>query len=91
MSGELAVCAGTISPWNVHRINGLYDCQRSHAPVLGHPAAPRFYAEAAALGLSQVDLLACTRTALWAAFTAPERRKALLAELAGWSEPATVT
>ncbi len=40
MSGELAVCAGTTSPWNVHLINGLYDCQRSHAPVLGHPAAP---------------------------------------------------
>ncbi len=40
MSGELAVCAGTTSPWNLHLINGLYDCQRSHAPVLGHPAAP---------------------------------------------------
>jgi pyruvate dehydrogenase (quinone) len=34
LSGELVVCAGTSGPGNLHLINGLYDCQRSHAPVL---------------------------------------------------------
>lgn len=34
LSGELAVCAGSCGPGNLHLINGLYDCQRSGAPVL---------------------------------------------------------
>jgi pyruvate dehydrogenase (quinone) len=34
LGGELVVCAGTAGPGNLHLINGLYDCQRSHAPVL---------------------------------------------------------
>jgi len=34
LSGELVACAGTSGPGNLHLINGLYDCQRSHAPVL---------------------------------------------------------
>ncbi|QRN04902.1 ubiquinone-dependent pyruvate dehydrogenase [Legionella sp. MW5194] len=34
LTGELAVCAGSCGPGNVHLINGLYDCQRSNAPVL---------------------------------------------------------
>ncbi|MDU6411299.1 MAG: ubiquinone-dependent pyruvate dehydrogenase [Yersiniaceae bacterium] len=34
LTGELAVCAGSCGPGNLHLINGLYDCQRSHAPVL---------------------------------------------------------
>jgi pyruvate dehydrogenase (quinone) len=34
MTGELAVCAGSCGPGNMHLINGLYDCHRSHVPVL---------------------------------------------------------
>src|ERR1700741_646351 len=34
LTGELAVCAGSCGPGNLHLINGLYDCQRSRLPVL---------------------------------------------------------
>jgi pyruvate dehydrogenase (quinone) len=34
LTGEIAVCAGSCGPGNLHLINGLYDCQRSRAPVL---------------------------------------------------------
>ena len=34
LTGELAVCAGSCGPGNMHLINGLYDCQRNFAPVL---------------------------------------------------------
>src|SRR6201998_2064926 len=34
LTGELAVCAGSCGPGNLHLINGLFDCQRSGAPVL---------------------------------------------------------
>jgi pyruvate dehydrogenase (quinone) len=34
LTGELAVCAGSSGPGNLHLINGLYDCQRSRVPVL---------------------------------------------------------
>src|SRR6202007_3247568 len=34
ISGELAVCAGSCGPGNLHLINGLYDCHRSRVPVL---------------------------------------------------------
>jgi pyruvate dehydrogenase (quinone) len=34
LTGELAVCAGSCGPGNMHLINGLYDCQRSRVPVL---------------------------------------------------------
>jgi pyruvate dehydrogenase (quinone) len=34
LSGNLAVCAGSCGPGNLHLINGLYDCHRSYAPVL---------------------------------------------------------
>ncbi|MBB3935119.1 ubiquinone-dependent pyruvate dehydrogenase [Aureimonas phyllosphaerae] len=33
-TGSLAVCAGSCGPGNLHLINGLYDCQRNHVPVL---------------------------------------------------------
>ena len=33
-TGELAVCAGSCGPGNLHLINGLYDCQRNRVPVL---------------------------------------------------------
>src|SRR5271167_5284087 len=35
MTGELAVCAGSCGPGNLHLINGLFDCHRSRVPVLG--------------------------------------------------------
>lgn len=34
ITGELAVCAGSCGPGNLHLINGLYDAHRSGAPVL---------------------------------------------------------
>jgi pyruvate dehydrogenase (quinone) len=34
VTGELAVCAGSCGPGNLHLINGLYDAQRSRVPVL---------------------------------------------------------
>src|SRR5712675_836356 len=34
LTGELAVCAGSCGPGNLHLINGLFDCQRSRVPVL---------------------------------------------------------
>jgi pyruvate dehydrogenase (quinone) len=33
-TGSLAVCAGSCGPGHLHLINGLYDCQRNHVPVL---------------------------------------------------------
>ena len=42
LTGQLAVCAGSCGPGNLHLINGLFDAQRSRVPVLGdrgaHPA-----------------------------------------------------
>src|SRR6516164_7506335 len=35
LTGELAVCAGSCGPGNLHMINGLFDCHRSRVPVLG--------------------------------------------------------
>jgi len=34
LTGELAVCAGSCGPGNMHLINGLFDCHRNHVPVL---------------------------------------------------------
>ena len=34
VTGELAVCAGSCGPGNLHLINGLYDAHRSRTPVL---------------------------------------------------------
>ena len=34
LTGQLAVCAGSCGPGNLHLINGLFDCQRNHVPVL---------------------------------------------------------
>jgi len=33
-TGKLAVCAGSCGPGHLHLINGLYDSQRNHVPVL---------------------------------------------------------
>ena len=32
--GDLAVCAGSCGPGNLHLINGLFDCQRTRVPVV---------------------------------------------------------
>jgi pyruvate dehydrogenase (quinone) len=34
VTGELAVCAGSCGPGNLHLINGLFDAHRSRTPVL---------------------------------------------------------
>src|SRR5258708_32403522 len=34
VTGELAVCAGSCGPRNLHLINGLFDCPRSSVPEL---------------------------------------------------------
>ncbi len=34
LTGQLAVCAGSCGPGNLHLINGLFDCHRSGVPVL---------------------------------------------------------
>ncbi len=34
LTGEIAVCAGSCGPGNLHLINGLFDAQRSRVPVL---------------------------------------------------------
>ena len=35
LTGELAVCAGSCGPGNLHLVNGLFDCYWSRVPVLG--------------------------------------------------------
>src|SRR5579863_7015575 len=34
VTGELAVCAGSYGPGNLHLIKGLFDCHRSRLPVV---------------------------------------------------------
>src|SRR5947207_6411910 len=34
LTDELAVCAGSCGPGNLHLINGLFDCHRSRVPIL---------------------------------------------------------
>ena len=34
LTGDLAVCMGTVGPGAVHLLNGLYDAKKSYAPVL---------------------------------------------------------
>ncbi|WP_144764797.1 ubiquinone-dependent pyruvate dehydrogenase [Curtobacterium sp. 9128] len=34
LTGEIAVCAGSCGPGNLHLVNGLYDANRSRVPVL---------------------------------------------------------
>src|SRR6201989_1620547 len=42
LTGELAVCAGSCGPGNLHLINGLFDCHRSRVPVLAIAAQIRW-------------------------------------------------
>ncbi len=41
LTGELAVCAGSCGPGNLHLINGLFDCHRSRVPVLARDVRAR--------------------------------------------------
>jgi pyruvate dehydrogenase (quinone) len=34
LTGRMAVCMGTVGPGAIHLLNGLYDANKSHAPVL---------------------------------------------------------
>src|ERR1700744_3792615 len=34
LTGEIAVCAGSCGPGNLHLINGLFNCHRNRVPVL---------------------------------------------------------
>src|SRR6201992_3730042 len=34
LTNQIAVCAGSCGPGNLHLINGLFDCHRSRVPVL---------------------------------------------------------
>src|SRR6266852_6630471 len=34
LTGEIAVCAGSCGPGNLHLINGLFDCHRNRLPIL---------------------------------------------------------
>jgi pyruvate dehydrogenase (quinone) len=34
VTGQVAVCAGSCGPGNLHLINGLFDCHRNGVPVL---------------------------------------------------------
>src|SRR5260370_39574621 len=34
VTGDLAACAGSCGPGNLHLINGLFDCHRSRLPVV---------------------------------------------------------
>jgi pyruvate dehydrogenase (quinone) len=49
VTGELAVCAGSCGPGNMHLINGLYDCHRSRVPVLALPPTSRARKSAAVI------------------------------------------
>jgi pyruvate dehydrogenase (quinone) len=41
LTGEIAVCAGSCGPGNLHLINGLFDCHRNRVPVLAIAAQIR--------------------------------------------------
>jgi pyruvate dehydrogenase (quinone) len=49
LTGELAVCAGSCGPGNLHLINGLFDCHRSRVPGSGLPRTSRRLRSAAAI------------------------------------------
>lgn len=81
------VVLGAVPSYAAHPIrqflaSGIPVALSTDDPVQLCTTIGREYALAAALGLSPTDLLACTRAAIRAAFTTPERRAALLRETA---------
>jgi pyruvate dehydrogenase (quinone) len=62
LTGELAVCAGSCGPGNLHLINGLFDCHRSRLPVLA--IAAQFLRERSAPAISRRRIRnSCSRNA----------------------------
>src|SRR5262245_55315156 len=62
LTGELAVCAGSCGPGNLHLINGLFDCHRSRLPVLA--IAPRSRRRKSARAISRKRTRrSCSRSA----------------------------
>src|SRR5229473_2392775 len=57
LTGELAVCAGSCGPGNLHLINGLFDCHRSRVPVLVMPGDVALQPAAAAPAAKLLGLL----------------------------------
>jgi thiamine pyrophosphate-dependent acetolactate synthase large subunit-like protein len=56
LTGELAVCAGSCGPGNLHLINGLFDCHRSRVAVLAIAAAQTIGAQSAFPGRQVISL-----------------------------------
>ena len=87
------VILGAVSSYEEHPIHrfakyGIPVALGTDDPVQINTTIGREYAVAHALGFSEAELLAFTRTAVHAAFTTPARRGELLTELDGWSKGA---
>ena len=57
LTGDLAVCAGSCGPGNLHLINGLFDCHRSRGFTL--------YMVKAILSSKGDEVIDLARTNLW--------------------------
>jgi adenosine deaminase len=85
------VVVGAAPSYEEHPLRQFVECGIPVAlctddPVQICTTIGREYAVAHALGFSPSDLLAFTRNAVRAAFTTPERRQELLAELSAWEQ-----
>ena len=62
LTNEIAVCAGSCGPGNLHLINGLFDCHRSRVPVL--QLRQRFRVTRSVVGIFRRPIRnTCSRTA----------------------------
>ncbi len=73
LTGELAVCAGSCGPGNLHLINGLFDAHRSRVPVLAI-AAQIPSAEIGRGYFQRPTRRTCSRSAATIASWSPRRR-----------------
>jgi pyruvate dehydrogenase (quinone) len=81
LSGQLAVCMGTVGPGSIHLLNGLFDAKKSRAPVLAICGqVPR--AELGSDFFQEVDndLLFTSAALFRATVTAPEQFPRLLVQ-----------
>lgn len=74
LTGELAVCAGSCGPGNLHLINGLFDCHRNHVPVLVSPPTSHPAKSAAAIFRKPI-LRSCSASAAITANWSPRRSR----------------
>lgn len=86
------VILGAVPSYEQHPIRQFMDYGipvtiNTDNPVHTCTTIGREYAIAASLGLSSAQLLECTRHAIRSSFASPERRRAMLDELAQWSLP----